>query len=159
MTIMAGALASAAENLIAAFRRAGVKNLSVISNNCGIDDFGLGVLLAGGQIRKKVSSHVGENKPFERMYSKACRSSGSTCKVARRADSHRRRGRTCAFFTKTGVSTLVAQGKEVREFDGELYVMERSLTADLINAGKQTITELTSTSYFSWADSDAMIHG
>jgi 3-oxoacid CoA-transferase subunit A len=103
----------------------------VISNNCGVDDFGLGVLLAGGQIRKMVSSYVGENKLFERLYLSGeleleFNPQGTLAERIRAGGAG-----IPAFYTKTGVGTLVAEGKEVREFDGELYVMERGLTADL----------------------------
>jgi 3-oxoacid CoA-transferase subunit A len=133
MTIMAGGfgLCGIPENLIDAIRRAGVKDLTVISNNCGIDDFGLGILLANGQIKKMISSYVGENKLFERLYLSGAlelefNPQGTLAERIRAGGAG-----IPAFFTKTGVGTLVAEGKEVREFDGELYVMERGLTADL----------------------------
>ena len=133
MTIMAGGfgLCGIPENLIAAIREAGVKDLTVVSNNCGVDDFGLGVLLAGGQIRKMISSYVGENKLFEKLYLSGeleleFNPQGTLAERIRAGGAG-----IPAFFTKTGVGTLVAEGKEVREFDGELYVMERGLTADL----------------------------
>jgi 3-oxoacid CoA-transferase subunit A len=133
MTIMAGGfgLCGIPENLIAAIRQSGVKNLTVVSNNCGIDDFGLGILLAGGQIKKMVSSYVGENKLFEKLYLSGeleleFNPQGTLAERIRAGGAG-----IPAFFTKTGVGTLVAEGKEVREFDGELYVMERGLTADL----------------------------
>ena len=133
MTIMAGGfgLCGIPENLIAGIRAAGVKDLTVISNNCGVDDFGLGVLLAGGQIRKMVSSYVGENKLFEQLYLSGkleleFNPQGTLAERIRAGGAG-----IPAFFTKTGVGTLVAEGKEVREFDGELYVMERALKADL----------------------------
>ena len=133
MTIMAGGfgLCGIPENLIAAIRAAGVKELTVISNNCGIDDFGLGILLAGGQIKKMISSYVGENKLFEKLYLSGdleleFNPQGTLAERIRAGGAG-----IPAFFTKTGVGTLVAEGKEVREFDGELYVMERGLTADL----------------------------
>jgi 3-oxoacid CoA-transferase subunit A len=133
MTIMAGGfgLCGIPENLIAAIREAGVKDLTVISNNCGIDDFGLGVLLAGGQIRKMISSYVGENKLFEQLYLSGeleleFNPQGTLAERIRAGGAG-----IPAFFTKTGVGTLVAEGKEVREFDGETYVMERALKADL----------------------------
>ena len=133
MTIMAGGfgLCGIPENLIAAIREAGVKDLTVISNNCGVDDFGLGVLLAGGQIRKMISSYVGENKLFEKLYLSGeleleFNPQGTLAERIRAGGAG-----IPAFFTKTGVGTLVAEGKEVREFDGEQYVMERGLTADL----------------------------
>jgi 3-oxoacid CoA-transferase subunit A len=133
MTIMAGGfgLCGIPENLIAAIRDSGVKALTVISNNCGIDDFGLGILLAGGQIKKMISSYVGENKLFEKLYLSGeleleFNPQGTLAERIRAGGAG-----IPAFFTKTGVGTLVAEGKEVREFDGALYVMERGLTADL----------------------------
>jgi 3-oxoacid CoA-transferase subunit A len=133
MTIMAGGfgLCGIPENLIAAIRETGVKDLTVVSNNCGVDDFGLGILLAGGQIKKMISSYVGENKLFAELYLSGkleleFNPQGTLAERIRAGGAG-----IPAFFTKTGVGTLVAQGKEVREFDGELYVMERGLTADL----------------------------
>ncbi|MDB5494277.1 MAG: pcaI [Phenylobacterium sp.] len=133
MTIMAGGfgLCGIPENLIAAIRASGVKDLTVISNNCGIDDFGLGILLAGGQIRKMISSYVGENKLFAELYLSGkleleFNPQGTLAERIRAGGAG-----IPAFFTRTGVGTLVAEGKEVREFEGELYVMERGLTADL----------------------------
>ena len=133
MTIMAGGfgLCGIPENLIAAIRASGVRDLTVVSNNCGVDDFGLGVLLAGGQIRKMISSYVGENKLFAELYLSGkleleFNPQGTLAERIRAGGAG-----IPAFFTKTGVGTLVAEGKEVREFDGELYVMERGLTADL----------------------------
>jgi len=133
MTIMAGGfgLCGIPEMLIAAIRESGVKDLTVISNNCGVDDFGLGILLAGGQIKKMISSYVGENKRFERLYLSGeleleFNPQGTLAERIRAGGAG-----IPAFYTKTGVGTLVAEGKEVREFDGELYVMERGLTADL----------------------------
>src|ERR1700712_2813606 len=133
MTIIAGGfgLCGIPENLIAAIREAGVKDLTVVSNNCGVDGFGLGVLLAGGQIRKMISSYVGENKLFEQLYLSGkleleFNPQGTLAERIRAGGAG-----IPAFFTKTGVGTLVAEGKELREFDGELYVMERGLTADL----------------------------
>src|SRR6201985_2921374 len=133
MTIMSGGfgLCGIPENLIAAIRESGVKDLTVISNNCGIDDFGLGILLAGGQIKKMVSSYVGENKLFEKLYLSGeleleFNPQGTLAERIRAGGAG-----IPAFFTKTGVGTLVAEGKEVRQFDGEAYVMERGLTADL----------------------------
>ena len=133
MTIMAGGfgLCGIPENLIAAIRESGVKDLTVVSNNCGVDDFGLGILLAGGQIKKMISSYVGENKLFEQLYLSGeleleFNPQGTLAERIRVGGAG-----IPAFFTKTGVGTLVAEGKEVREFDGELYVMERGLTADL----------------------------
>lgn len=133
MTIMAGGfgLCGIPENLIAAIRAAGVKDLTVISNNCGVDGFGLGVLLAGGQIRKMISSYVGENKLFAELYLSGkleleFNPQGTLAERIRAGGAG-----IPAFFTRTGVGTLVAEGKEVREFNGERYVMERGLTADL----------------------------
>jgi 3-oxoacid CoA-transferase subunit A len=133
MTIMAGGfgLCGIPENLIAAIRDAGVKDLTVVSNNCGVDDFGLGLLLAGGQIRKMISSYVGENKLFAELYLSGkleleFNPQGTLAERIRAGGAG-----IPAFFTRTGVGTLVAEGKEVREFDGERYVMERGLTADL----------------------------
>ena len=133
MTIMAGGfgLCGIPENLIAAIRDAGVKDLTVVSNNCGVDDFGLGILLAGGQIKKMISSYVGENKLFAELYLSGkleleFNPQGTLAERIRAGGAG-----IPAFFTKTGVGTLVAEGKEVREFDGEMYVMERGLTADL----------------------------
>jgi 3-oxoacid CoA-transferase subunit A len=133
MTIMAGGfgLCGIPEHLIAAIRASGVKDLTVVSNNCGVDGFGLGVLLAGGQIRKMISSYVGENKLFAELYLSGkleleFNPQGTLAERIRAGGAG-----IPAFFTKTGVGTLVAEGKEVREFDGELYVMERGLTADL----------------------------
>ncbi|WP_374469176.1 CoA transferase subunit A [Phenylobacterium sp.] len=133
MTIMAGGfgLCGIPENLIAAIRETGVKDLTVVSNNCGVDDFGLGVLLAGGQIRKMISSYVGENKLFAELYLSGkleleFNPQGTLAERIRAGGAG-----IPAFFTKTGVGTLVAEGKEVRVFDGEEYVMERGLTADL----------------------------
>jgi 3-oxoacid CoA-transferase subunit A len=133
MTIMAGGfgLCGIPELLIAAIRDSGVKDLTVVSNNCGVDGFGLGVLLASGQIRKMISSYVGENKLFAELYLSGkleleFNPQGTLAERIRAGGAG-----IPAFFTKTGVGTLVAEGKEVREFDGELYVMERGLTADL----------------------------
>jgi 3-oxoacid CoA-transferase subunit A len=133
MTIMAGGfgLCGIPENLIAAIRDSGVRGLTVISNNCGIDGFGLGVLLAGGQIKKMISSYVGENKLFEQLYLSGqleleFNPQGTLAERIRAGGAG-----IPAFYTKTGVGTLVAEGKEVRTFDGEEYVMERGLTADL----------------------------
>ena len=133
MTIMAGGfgLCGIPENLIAAIRESGVKGLTVISNNCGVDDFGLGVLLAGGQIAKMISSYVGENRLFAELYLSGkleleFNPQGTLAERIRAGGAG-----IAAFFTKTGVGTLVAEGKEVRAFDGEAYVMERGLVADL----------------------------
>jgi len=133
MTIMAGGfgLCGIPENLIAEIQKSGVKNLTVVSNNAGVDGFGLGVLLNSKQVKKMISSYVGENKEFERQYlsgelelefnpqgtlAERCRAGGAGIP---------------AFYTKTGVGTIVADGKETRVFNGETYVMETGLVADL----------------------------
>ncbi|CAN5274946.1 CoA transferase subunit A [soil metagenome] len=133
MTIMAGGfgLCGIPENLIAAIRETGVKDLTVVSNNCGVDGFGLGILLENRQIKKMVSSYVGENKLFEQLYLSGeleleFNPQGTLAERIRAGGAG-----IPAFFTRTGVGTLVAEGKEVRDFDGELYVMERGLVADL----------------------------
>ncbi|MHB8530331.1 MAG: CoA transferase subunit A, partial [Caulobacteraceae bacterium] len=133
MTIMSGGfgLCGIPENLIAAIRASRTKDLTVISNNCGIDDFGLGLLLAGGQIRKMISSYVGENRLFEQLYLSG-RLELEFNPQGTLAERIRAGGAGIpAFFTRTGLGTIVAEGKEAREFDGQLYVMERGLTADL----------------------------
>jgi len=133
MTVMAGGfgLCGIPENLIAALRDTGVKGVTAISNNAGVDDFGLGLLLQTRQIKKMVSSYVGENKEFERQYlsdelelefnpqgtlAERCRAGGAGIP---------------AFYTKTGVGTLIAEGKEHKEFNGETYIMETGLVADV----------------------------
>src|SRR5215469_15570818 len=131
-TIMFGGfgLCGIPENLIRALVRKGVKNLTTISNNVGVDGFGMGLLLAAGQIRKHIGTYVGENKLLARMvldgtveldlvpqgtFSERIRAAGAGIP---------------AFFTPTGVGTLVAENKETREFDGRLYLMEHALKAD-----------------------------
>jgi 3-oxoacid CoA-transferase subunit A len=133
MTIMAGGfgLCGIPENSIAALHDAGVKDLTVISNNCGVDGFGLGVLLDAKQIKKMVSSYVGENKEFERQYLEGeleleFNPQGTLAERIRAGGAG-----IPGFFTKTGVGTLIAEGKEHREFDGETYIMETGLTADV----------------------------
>jgi 3-oxoacid CoA-transferase subunit A len=133
MTIMAGGfgLCGIPENLIAAIRETGVKDLTVVSNNCGVDGFGLGILLENRQIKKMISSYVGENKLFEQLYLSGeleleFNPQGTLAERIRAGGAG-----IPAFFTRTGYGTLVAEGKETREFDGEMYVMERGLTADL----------------------------
>lgn len=119
------------EALIDALRDSGVKNLTVISNNAGVDDFGLGKLLQTHQVKKMISSYVGENKEFERQYL-AGELEVEFTPQGTLAEKLRAGGAGIpAFFTKTGVGTLVAEGKELREFDGETYVMERSLTPEV----------------------------
>ncbi len=133
MTIMAGGfgLCGIPENLIAEVKRSGVKNLTVISNNAGVDGFGLGVLLNTKQVKKMISSYVGENKEFERQYlsgelelefnpqgtlAERCRAGGAGIP---------------GFYTKTGVGTIVADGKEHREFNGQTYILETALISDV----------------------------
>src|SRR5499425_491048 len=132
VTIMVGGfgLCGMPENLIRALAKKGVKNLTTISNNAGVDGFGMGLLLGNGQIKRHIGTYVGENKLLERMvldgtveldlvpqgtFSERIRAGGAGIP---------------AFFTPTGVGTLVAEGKETREFDGRVYVMERALKAD-----------------------------
>lgn len=115
------------EALIDALQASGVKDLTVISNNAGVDGFGLGKLLETRQIKKMISSYVGENKEFERQYL-AGELELEFTPQGTLAEKLRAGGAGIpAFFTKTGVGTIVAEGKELREFDGETYVMERSL--------------------------------
>ena len=133
MTIMAGGfgLCGIPENLITALRDSGVKDLTFISNNAGVDDFGLGLLLQTRQIKKMVSSYVGENKTFEKQYlngelelefnpqgtlAERCRAGGAGIP---------------GFYTKTGVGTMIAEGKEHKDFNGETYILETGLVADL----------------------------
>jgi 3-oxoacid CoA-transferase subunit A len=119
------------EALIDALRDSGVKNLSVISNNAGVDGFGLGKLLETRQIKKMISSYVGENKEFERQYL-AGELELEFTPQGTLAEKLRAGGAGIpAFFTKTGVGTIVADGKELREFNGETYVMERALLPDI----------------------------
>ncbi|MDO4997768.1 MAG: CoA transferase subunit A [Neisseria sp.] len=119
------------EALIAALRDSGAKNLTCISNNAGVDGFGLGLLLETRQIKKMIASYVGENKEFERQFLSGeleveLTPQGTLAEKLRAGGAG-----IPAFFTKTGVGTQIADGKETREFDGEEYVMERSLTADV----------------------------
>ena len=119
------------EALIAALRDSGVKNLTVISNNAGVDGFGLGQLLETRQIKKMISSYVGENKEFERQYL-AGELELEFTPQGTLAEKLRAGGAGIpAFFTRTGVGTLVAEGKETREFDGHTYIMERSLNPEV----------------------------
>jgi len=133
MTIMSGGfgLCGIPENLIAALRDTGAKDLTVISNNAGVDGFGLGQLLETRQISRMISSYVGENKEFERQYLAGelqleFNPQGTLAERIRAGGAG-----IPAFFTATGVGTLVAEGKEVRAFDGRNYVMETGLVADL----------------------------
>ena len=119
------------EALIAALRDTGAKELTAISNNAGVDGFGLGQLLTTRQIKKMISSYVGENKEFERQYL-AGELELEFTPQGTLAEKLRAGGAGIpAFFTKTGVGTIVAEGKEIREFDGHQYVMERSLVSDV----------------------------
>ncbi len=119
------------EALIEALRDSGVKNLTVVSNNAGVDGFGLGRLLETRQIKKMISSYVGENKEFERQYL-AGELELEFTPQGTLAEKLRAGGAGIpAFFTKTGVGTVVADGKELREFDGETYVMEHALVPDV----------------------------
>lgn len=119
------------EALIGALRDSGAQNLTAISNNAGVDGFGLGQLLTTRQIKKMISSYVGENKEFERQYL-AGELQLEFTPQGTLAEKLRAGGAGIpAFFTKTGVGTIVAEGKEIREFDGHQYVMERSLVADV----------------------------
>lgn len=133
MTIMAGGfgLCGIPENLIGGLRDSGTQNITAISNNAGVDDFGLGLLLQTRQIKKMISSYVGENKEFERQYlnkelelefnpqgtlAERCRAGGAGIP---------------GFYTKTGVGTLIAEGKEHKDFNGETYILETGLVADV----------------------------
>jgi 3-oxoacid CoA-transferase subunit A len=119
------------EALIAALRDSGVRNLTCISNNAGVDGFGLGLLLATRQIRKMIASYVGENKEFERQYL-AGELELEFTPQGTLAEKLRAGGAGIpAFFTPTGVGTIVAEGKETREFDGKTYLMERALVPDV----------------------------
>jgi 3-oxoacid CoA-transferase subunit A len=133
MTIMAGGfgLCGIAENLILALRASGVKNLTVISNNCGVNDFGMGLLLQTRQIKKMISSYVGENETFEKQYLAGeleleFNPQGTLAERIRAGGAG-----IPGFYTKTGVGTVIAEGKEHKEFDGETYILERGLVADL----------------------------
>ena len=133
MTIMAGGfgLCGIPESLILAIRDSGVKNLTVVSNNAGVDGKGLGILLDSRQTKKMVSSYVGENKTFMQQYLAGeleieFNPQGTLAERIRAGGAG-----IPAFFTKTGVGTQIAEGKDVRDFDGQRYVMERGIVADL----------------------------
>lgn len=131
-TIMVGGfgLCGMPENLIRALAKKGTKNLTTISNNAGVDGFGMGLLLANSQIRRHIGTYVGENKLLESM---VLNGTVTLDLVPQGTFSERIRAGGAgipAFFTPTGVGTLVAEGKETREFDGRVYVMERALKAD-----------------------------
>ena len=126
------------ENLIRALREQGTGGLTIISNNCGTDDCGLGILLKGGQVRKMVSSYVGENKHFEGLMLRGeleveLNPQGTLAERIRAGGAG-----IPAFYTPTGYGTIVAEGKETREFDGRMFVLERALVADfaLVKAWK-----------------------
>ncbi|MBK5647099.1 MAG: CoA transferase subunit A, partial [Acinetobacter sp.] len=119
------------ESLIAALKQTGVKNLTCISNNAGVDGFGLGLLLESKQIKKMIASYVGENKEFERQFLSGeleveLTPQGTLAEKLRAGGAG-----IPAFFTATGVGTLIAEGKEEREFNGKPYILENSLTADI----------------------------
>jgi len=119
------------ENLIAAIRDAGTKDLTVASNNAGVDDFGLGVLLATRQVKKMISSYVGENAEFMRQYLSGeleleFNPQGTLAERMRAGGAG-----IPGFYTKTGVGTVIADGKEVKNFDGQDYILERGIVADL----------------------------
>src|SRR5687768_14125761 len=133
LTIMSGGfgLCGIPENLIVALRESGVSGLTVVSNNAGVDEFGLGKLLKTRQIRKMISSYVGENKEFERQYLAGeleleFNPQGTLAERIRAGGAG-----IFGFYTKTGAGTLVAEGKEQRVVNGETYVLETGLTADL----------------------------
>jgi 3-oxoacid CoA-transferase subunit A len=133
MTVMSGGfgLCGIPENLITALRDSGVKGITVISNNAGVDGFGLGLLLSTKQIAKMVSSYVGENKEFERQFLSGelqleFNPQGTLAERIRAGGAG-----IAGFYTKTGVGTKVAEGKELKVFDGETYVLETGLKADL----------------------------
>ncbi len=133
MTIMSGGfgLCGIPEHLILALRDSGVQRLTVVSNNCGVDDFGMGLLLQTKQITKMISSYVGENAEFERQYLSGeldleFNPQGTLAERIRAGGAG-----IPAFYTKTGYGTVIADGKETRQFDGEWYVMETGLRADL----------------------------
>lgn len=133
MTVMSGGfgLCGIAEHLIVALRDTGVKDLTVISNNCGVDDFGMGLLLQTRQIKKMISSYVGENAEFERQFLSGeldleFNPQGTLAERIRAGGAG-----IPAFYTRTGYGTVVADQKETKEFDGHMYVMETALHADL----------------------------
>ncbi len=133
MSVMSGGfgLCGIPENLILALRNSGITGITAISNNAGVDDFGLGLLLKTRQIRKMISSYVGENETFERQYLSGeleleFNPQGTLAERIRAGGAG-----IPGFYTKTGVGTLIAEGKEHKDFDGATYVLERGLTADL----------------------------
>lgn len=132
VTILMGGfgLCGVPENLVAAVRRKGVKNLTIVSNNAGVDDFGIGLLLQNRQVKKMISTYVGENKLFEKLVLSGeleveLNPQGTFAERLRAGGAG-----VPAFYTPTGVGTMIAEGKETREFDGRQYVLERSLRGD-----------------------------
>ena len=139
-TVLAGGfgLCGIPENSIRALSELGAKDLTFVSNNCGVDDFGLGILLRNKQIKKMISSYVGENKEFERQYLSG-ELEVELCPQGTLAERVRAGGAGIpAFFTPTGAGTVVEEGKEVREIDGRRYLLERALPGDiaLVRAAK-----------------------
>ena len=133
MTIVAGGfgLCGIPEKLIAAIHDSGVKDLTLVSNNAGVDGFGLGVLLESRQVKKVIASYVGENKEFERQYL-AGELDLEFAPQGTLAERIRAGGAGIAgFYTRTGVGTKIAEGKEHKDFDGETYILERGIVADL----------------------------
>ncbi len=133
MTIAAGGfgLCGIPELLIAAIREAGTSDITIASNNCGVDEFGLGILLESRQIRKMMSSYVGENAEFMRQYLSGeleleFNPQGTLAERMRAGGAG-----IPGFYTKTGVGTQIAEGKEHKEFDGETYILERGIVADI----------------------------
>jgi 3-oxoacid CoA-transferase subunit A len=132
VTLLAGGfgLSGIPENCIRAIHRKGVKGLTIVSNNCGVDDKGLGILLAAGQVRKMVSSYVGENKIFENLYLSG-KLEVELIPQGTLAERLRAGGAGIpAFYTPAGYGTMVAEGRETRVFDGRPYVMERGITGE-----------------------------
>lgn len=132
MTILSGGfgLCGLAENCLAALRDSGAKNLTFVSNNAGVDDFGIGMLLKTRQVKKMISSYVGENKTFEKQFLSGeleveLTPQGTLAEKIRAGGAG-----IPAFFTPTGVGTVVAEGKEVRNIDGRDYVLEKAITGD-----------------------------
>jgi 3-oxoacid CoA-transferase subunit A len=133
MTIAAGGfgLCGIPENLIAAIRDSGVRNLTIVSNNAGVDDFGLGLLLKAGQVRRMISSYVGENREFERQYLAGeleieFNPQGTLAERIRAGGAG-----IAGFYTRTGVGTQVAEGKKHETFNGQVYILETGIVADL----------------------------
>jgi len=131
-TIMMGGfgLSGIPENLVAALHRRGTRELTIVSNNAGVDGFGIGLLLTSRQVRKMISTYVGENKEFERQFLQK-EIEVELVPQGTLAERMRAGGAgIAAFYTPTGVGTLIAEGKETREFEGRPFVLERALTAD-----------------------------